>query len=307
MMDRSLRHLSHAKSVGAAFIPLGMLVAALAGMLLLFACSPGQKDGEEALARVGNEYLYPSDIEELAGGMPAGADSALLAGEIIDQWIRQRLLLKQAGKNLSSDQMNFERQLEEYRNSLIIYTYEKELIRQKLDTLVTDADIRQYYDAHQADFELKDNIVKVLYVKVPKESPANSARIWIRSEKPDDRKKLQDFCHKYAVNYYLDDQNWLLFNDILKEIPIKTYNQEEYLKNNRYIEIEDSLYNYLLNIRGFLIRESVSPLSFEYDNIRNIIINKRKLELIGNMRNDLYNDALKRGEFEVYKNPGSGK
>ena len=103
------------------------------------------------------------------------------------------------------------------------------------------------------------------------------------------------------MNYYLDDQNWLLFNDILKEIPINTYNQEEYLKNNRIIEIQDSVFVYLMNIKGFMIKESLSPLSFERNNIRDIIINKRKLALIENMKNDVYNNALKRGDFEVLK------
>jgi hypothetical protein len=106
---------------------------------------------------------------------------------------------------------------------------------------------------------------------------------------------------KYAVNYYLDDQNWLLFNDILKEIPIATYNQEEYLKNNRTIEIQDSTYSYLMNIKGFMIKEGLSPLSFEKKNIRDIIMNKRKLKLIEDMQKEVYSNGVKKGSFEIIK------
>ena len=269
-------------------------------LLLLAACSSKNKN-EEAIARVNNKYLYISDIQSALPANVSEKDSLQMLDEYIDNWIRQQVIITQAEKNLTKDEKDFSRQLEDYKNSLIIYRYESKLISQRLDTNVSDEEITLYYEKNKANFELKDNIVKALYVKVPRNTPTSAARMLIRSDQTQDRKKLQDFCHKYAVNYYLDDQNWLLFNDILKEIPINTYNQEEYLKNNRIIEIQDSVFVYLMNIKGFMIKESLSPLSFERKNIRDIIINKRKLTLIENMKNDVYNNALKRGDFEVLK------
>lgn len=253
------------------------------------------------MARVDDKYLYASDIQ---GALPSNVpekDSIEMLNEYVDNWVRQQLVIAQAEKNLSKEEKDFSKQLEDYKNSLIIFQYESKLIRQKLDTIVSDEEIFQYYEKNKANFELKENIVKVVYIKIPKNTPAALPRQLIRSDKPQDMKKLQDFCHKYAVNYYLDDQNWLLFNDILKEIPIKTYNQEEYLKNNRIIEIQDSTFTYLMNIKGFMIKESLSPLSFERNNIRDIIINRRKLALIENMRNNVYEDALKKGNIEIFK------
>src|SRR5208283_4358284 len=93
-----------------------------------------------------------------------------VARSYIDAWIHQRLVINQAEKNLTSDQMNFSQQLDDYKNSLIIYTYENELVRQKLDTLVTDEDIENYYNANQQNFLLKDNIVQLQYVKLPLKS-----------------------------------------------------------------------------------------------------------------------------------------
>jgi hypothetical protein len=262
-------------------------------------CGGDAKNKDKAIARVYDEYLMPAEVQGIVPPGLTGEDSIQVIRDYIDNWIRTRLLIKQSESNLNSEQKDFTRQLEDYRNSLIIYTYEQQLIRQSLDTTVTEQEIVKYYNENQADFELKDNIVKVWYVKLMKNAPMANFRQLLQSEKPGDKKKLTDLCAKQAVNSYLDDQTWLLFDDILKEIPIKTYNQEEYLKNNRFIEIQDSLFTYMLNIKGFMIKESLSPLSFETENIRSIIINKRKLALIDGMKKNIYNDAVKNGDFEV--------
>jgi hypothetical protein len=277
--------------------PLKKIVFVL--FVIISACKTSPDPGEKVVARVYDSYLY---VKDLNGKLPANvsrADSSGLIKEYIDTWVRQQLLIKQAEKNLSDEDKDFTKQLEDYRNSLLIYKYETQLIKQNLDTAITDNEIADYYEKNKSNFELKENIVKVIYVKIPRSVSIAIPKLYIGSDKPTDRKKLQDFCVKYAVNYYLDDQNWLLFNDILKEIPINTYNQEEYLKNNRTIEIQDSTFSYLLKIKGFMIKESLSPLSFEEKNIRDIIINKRKLKLIEDMKLDIYKNAVKKGDFEV--------
>ncbi|MEI6122776.1 MAG: hypothetical protein WCQ95_04040 [Bacteroidota bacterium] len=268
-------------------------------LIFICACSSNKKNNERAVARVLDKFLYLNDLQGVIPKNVFGKDSVALINDYIDNWIRQQLLISQAERNLSAEQRDFTKQLEDYKNSLTIYRYESELIKQSLDTNVAENEIEDYYEKNKSNFELKENIVKVIYVKVPNNSPISTARLYIRSDNVQDRKKLQDFCHKYAVNYYLEDGNWLLFNDILKEIPINTYNQEDYLKNNRLIEIKDSNFIYLLNIKGFMIKEGLSPLSFEKGNIRDIIINKRKLKLIETMQNDVYNKALKKGDFEI--------
>jgi hypothetical protein len=124
----------------------------------------------------------------------------------------------------------------------------------------------------------------------------------VLSKKDDngDKNQLVDLCTKYAVNFYLDDDAWLLFDDLLKEIPIETYDQEAYLKSNRTIETKDENFYYLINIKDFKIRESTSPISFEKDNIKNIIINKRKLELVQNMHKEAFDQAVKNNDFKIY-------
>lgn len=270
-------------------------------LLLAIACKPSPKENEKAVARVFDEFLYVKDLDGVLPPNLSPNDSTDLIQEHIDNWIRKQLIIKQAENNLTDEEKDFSRQLKEYKNSLLVYKYETKLIEQYLDTVVSENEIADYYEKNKSNFELKENIVKVIYVKIPRNISPASVRPLLNSNNPSDKKKLQDFCAKYAVNYYIDDQSWLFFNDMLKEIPIKTYNQEEYLKNNRMIEIQDSVYTYLLNIKGFMIKESLSPLSFENKNIKAIIINKRKMMLIEEMQADVYNKAIKKGNFEVFK------
>lgn len=253
------------------------------------------------LAKVGNEYLYESDLKYVIPARTSAKDSIFLAKGFIDNWVRQKLLIAKAMKNLTGEQMDFSKQLENYKNSLIVFEYENALVKQKLDTIVTEDEIENYYDSNQKNFLLKDNIVQIQYVKLPVRSPnIKLFKKLLFSGNSEDKNHLSDQCEKYASNYFLDDQTWLLFNDILKEIPVKTYNQEDFLKNHRNLEIQDSSYVYLVRFKDFKIKEGISPLGFEKERIKNIILNKRKIDLINKMHEDTYEQALKHNEFEVY-------
>ncbi|MCW3102553.1 MAG: hypothetical protein JWO09_993 [Bacteroidetes bacterium] len=272
-------------------------------LALIASCSgsPGEEEGRVPVAKANNEYLYADELTNLVPNGTPAKDSLEQLKKYIDNWVRESLVIQKAESNLSDEQKNVEKQLQDYRRSLITYSYEKELVRQKLDTVISPSEIEEYYNNNQSDFELKDNIIKVIYVKVDKKAPGiDKLRKWYKSDNMKDREQLAGYCHQFAANFYLDDNSWLLFDDLLKEIPIQTYNKELFLQNNRFVEVADSTNNYFLNIKGFKIKNSISPLSFEKENIKNIILNKRKLELITKMKQDVYNDAANNKKIEIY-------
>lgn len=254
-----------------------------------------------AIARAYDQFLKKEDIQGLIVAGTSKADSISIVKNFINSWIKQEVILHRAERNLAESDKDVEQKLKDYRNSLITFIYQQELVRQQLDTLVFDEEIEKYYNKNQRNFQLKDNILKVNYLKAPKKAPKlDKARLWFKSSLPKDKKLLEEFCNQFASEFFFDDDNWQLFDDLLKKVPIKTYDKEEYLKNNRFIEIADSSNIYLINIKGFMIKESLSPLSFEKDNIRNLIINKRKLLLIQDMEKSTYENALKNNDFEIY-------
>lgn len=275
-----------------------LLVMAVSACKLL----PGKKEGAGAVARVHDKYLY---IDELKGLVPAGTnsnDSISITNNYINNWIRQELLLHQAESNLSDEQMDFGKQVEQYRNSLIIFQYESELVRQKLDTTVSQKEIEEYYQKNQANFLLHENIIQAVYVSVSKNSPLiPRLRQLIRSEREADADKLTELCQQYAAQYELDNQVWTSFSDFTRKVPLAVADQQEFLEKNPYFEVQDSVFKYLVRIDGYKIKESVSPLSFEAANIRTILLNKRKSEMLSKMEEDLYKDGQSSKNIEIFK------
>lgn len=272
-------------------------------LLALVACkNNSEKELDKPIvARAGDAVLYEDALMDIVPAGTPSKDSLELIRNFIDNWARESLVIQKAESNLSDEQKNVDKQLQDYRNSLITYIYEKELVKQKLDTVVTDQEIEDYYNKNQNDFELRDNILKVIYVKVNKKAPGiDKLKKWYKSDNMKDREQLASYCHQFASNFYLDDNSWLFFDDLLKEIPIQTYNKELFLQNNKEVEVSDSLYHYFLAIKGYKVRNSISPLSFEKENIHNIILNKRKLQLITKMKEDVYNDAANNKKIEIY-------
>jgi hypothetical protein len=272
--------------------------------IIISSCSSKQEETtEKPVAKVYEKNLYPSDLQNIVPADISKKDSADLIKKYIDKWIQDELVLNYAEENLTTEQLNIDKEVAQYRKNLIIYNYHSELIKQKLDTIVSQSEIEAYYNTHLSNFILKDNIVNVYYIKLNKKTPgAEKVKKWYNSSNPKDIDNLRSYCIQFAENYFIDDKTWLLFDDILKEVPIENYNPELFFKSNKNIELADSSYLYFLKIKGYKIKNSPSPLNFEKDNIRNIIVNKRKLKLVDDMKNQVYLDAKENKKFEIYTN-----
>ena len=276
---------------------------------LLWSCSLFQdKVDDTAIARVENKYLLLSDIQGIVPMDTPEEDSVLIINNYIKNWIKDNLILHKAELNLEENQKDVKKQLEDYRRSLIVYSYEKELIKQRLDTIVTEDDIAIFYENNSQQFDLKDDIVKVRYLKLNKKAPqVKKIRKIYKSKKPEEVEKLKELAHQYAEKFHLTDDEWILFDELKKEVPINASQSKEYLKNIKNIEVEDSLSFYFVYIKDYKLKNDVSPLSFEAHNIKNIIINKRKLSLINKIRSDLYEEAFMSNDIEIYENKNDEK
>jgi hypothetical protein len=256
---------------------------------------------EDILARVHNNYLYASDVNELIAPGTSPQDSFTIVSNYINNWIREQLLLHEAERALTQEKKDFSRQLEDYRNSLVIYGYESDYLRNQLDTVVTMPEIQDYYDQNRLNFELKENIVKVNYIQFEKDANELSRlrKLW-STDDISSKTELEMYCIQNGLKFSLFDDSWIYFNDLAKEVPIQAYNQESFLKYNQTVEIADSLYIYLITFLDYKIKESVVPLSMLENDIRSIIINRRKLSLLQQLRNDIYDRALNNNYFETY-------
>lgn len=262
-------------------------------------------DLESAIARAGDNYLYKEDIEGLVLPGTSVADSQVIVTNFINNWIKQQIMVQLAEDNLANEDKDFERQLDEYRNSLLIYAYETSFINQKLDTIVSEKEIEDYYNNHQREFELKNNIARVVFVKFNADSIDKRLiprlKKYIKSDQPRDKDSLDAIAFRVANDFFLEADNWMTFENLQNLIPLTTYNQESFLSNNSYFEINNKPFLYLVRIFEYKMKESISPLANEFNNVRDIIVKKRKLEMLEKLRNDVFQKALRDKKFEIYK------
>jgi len=260
------------------------------------------KNKDKAIARVNDKYLYREELVDVVPAGTSGNDSIEITTAYINNWVRQELLLKQAEDNLEETNRDFTDQIEQYRNSLIIYAYESELIKQKLDTVVPMSEIEAYYKENQNNFYLRENIVLASYVIINKNSPiANKVKTLLLSNRDADKEKLQSLCQENGVEYLINDGTWMSFADLDRKIPLTVDDQDEFLKKNKFFEVKDSTTMYYVAISAYKSKESISPLNFEIENIRIILLNKRKAALLQRMEDDLISDAVKRKKYEIFK------
>ncbi len=278
---------------------------ALAWFMLLNACSflgENQDDiGMKAVARVHNVYLYQKDLKNILEGYPNRKDSAEIIQRYIDSWIKKQLLVHEAEKNMEIDMAEIERRVQEYKDQLLIYAYQKQFIEKNLDTLVTPAQIEAYYQANQRNFELKQNIVKGYYLKIPASAPKlNEMRMWLRSNSNDAQEAIKDY--PYAEIKLLSDTTWIDFEEMIANTPFfNNPNRNQLLNQNKILEIADNDFVYLIKIIDYKIAEQISPLDYVKEHIKDIILNKRKIELQNQYESQILSKAEKEKSVEIFR------
>ena len=156
---------------------------------------------------------------------------------------------------------------------------------------------------HKKEFELKDHIVQMIYVKVDEDAPKMSRlKKWYLSDKENDKLMLEEYCYQFAEEFSLDDSTWVYFSDVIRKIPIPSNNPEDYLAKNNFDVLSDSTGLYLVRFKKYKIKDSVSPLTLERTRIRNIILNKRKLAFLKKIETELYQNALAKGQIKYESN-----
>lgn len=263
----------------------------------------GGNSGRTAVARVNNAYLYKDELAGILTGSTTKQDSIERAETYINGWIRKQLLIQEASKKININEAEVERKILDYRFSLIAYEYQSYYIKQNLDTAISAADIEKYYTTNIDNFVLKQNIVQAVFVKVPKSAPrTNRVKDLMFSQKEKDQNELKSYCLSFSTAYHLSDSAWMVFDELVKNSPLAEIpNKIQFLKANRYYETSDDSYLYFLKVAKYRISDNISPLEFVRDDIRNIILNKRKVELAKKLEDEVYNKAVSEKEFEVFK------
>lgn len=250
------------------------------------------------MARVENKYLYQSDIEDLGLQFASSEDSTKLITEYVNNWIRRQLMYTYAQKNLPPDKLDVEQLIEDYRQSLIIYTYEREYIAQNLDTAVTRLQAETFFKDNQANFQLSEDLYRVLYLKVAADAPKqDSIALWMQADDAFMRARLIEYANTYATEYNVNDSLWQAISLINKKLS----GIESTLRPGAYLMQMVPPFHYHLWVTHQKIKDEVAPFSYVESDVKRMIVNKRKLALKKDFNDNIYKDAAKNNTFEIYE------
>ncbi|HMQ00837.1 MAG TPA: peptidyl-prolyl cis-trans isomerase [Cyclobacteriaceae bacterium] len=256
------------------------------------------------VARVQNTYLYKDDLDNLVSAGISKDDSTSRVEAYIDNWTRKQLIIHDALRKINIDEAEVERKILDYRYSLIGYEYQTYYVKKNLNTEVSEEEINTYYQHNIDNFLLKQNIVQGTYIKVSRSAPrTEKIKGMILSKNENEKRDLKSYCLSFSTAYHLGDSAWVVFDEMVKNSPLAEIpNKIQFLRTNPYYETSDNEFLYFLKIDAYRISDDVSPLEFVKDDIKNIILNKRKVELAKRLEEEVYENAVRNKDFEIYRN-----
>jgi hypothetical protein len=268
---------------------------------LLMACNlfTNQK---EPIAKVYDNVLYKNDIAFLFKNHKfTKEDSIKTAKSYIDSWIEEQSLVHYNDSITTVNLEEIKAKAEHYKNILIIQQLENNYITKNLDTNITENEIVTYYKSHKADFELNDYLVKVLYLKLPLDAPnINKVEKWYKLQNSKDSIEIEKYAQQYASNFYYDTENWIYFDELTKEIPLKDFNKDRFITRKSKTIIDENGYFYFLNIIDYKLKNTTSPLDFERDHIKKRIINIRVKKLKEKFKKEKIEKAKNEKAIKIY-------
>ncbi|WP_224489544.1 peptidyl-prolyl cis-trans isomerase [Robertkochia flava] len=276
----------------------------LLALLALFSCTYLKKvEEDDAVARVGEQYLLRDDLEGVLNGNISAEDSLVVVNNYINEWAKDQLLFERARINISEvKQAEFEELVSQYRADLYINAYKEALVNKGMDTVVSQAELVAYYEANKHNFRLNEDLMKLRYISIPKDfNGLDEVKKAFEEFKDEDIALLRNKALKFRF-YTFDDSTWVRGSEVVKKIPVLTPdNKDEYLKKSQFFELSDSLGVYLVAVKDVLKRTETPPLDYVEPTIKKILLNKRKLEYIRTLEQELLDEATRDKEFEILK------
>lgn len=271
-------------------------------ILFLFTeCQSPVKNEKTPLAQVGYNILYKEDAQKVLPKYITESDSAMWMNNFINRWIRKELVVLAAEENLSPEQKDVSKKLKDYRNSLLIYRYKNQLLSQKLDTLITAEEINKYYNNHEKDYILKNNIIKAVFLKIPSEL-ANIKQIksLCKDLNTENLTKLDEYGMQYTKLYDRFDDQWINASSVFQLLPNPIKKESDFLEKNKFAEDSDTNYYYFICIRDYRLSGDIAPMDFVYKEIENVILNKRKIKFFQNMEDNIFQEGSISNKYKIF-------
>ena len=277
---------------------------ALPSLLLIFGCLPAHKSeepGEKVVAQVYNRTLKSKEVNAFIPYESSTEDSLLIARSYIEKWVKEQLILKEAEKYASKD-LALDELVRRYRAALVLSHYEKEYVEKKLDTIINDDELQLYYENNKAQYQLETTIIRCRFLKIRQEITPKDRdflqKNW-KSQNKADRRYLDRICKEFGETCIFDESIWYKLDHIQSMLPNKAINNDV-IQYNKEFSFKDNEYNYYLYIEEWVADKELAPLSFIKEQARKFILHQRKLKLLDEMRERLYEQEILTDNVKIY-------
>lgn len=255
-------------------------------LFVLTAC--GSSSDNTVLAEVGNNQLTISDFISSGINFTDKKDSLEQLKSFVDQWIKQQTILNYALEQGEIDENAIDEKVNRYRNDLTIAEFERSYLSQHLDTTITDQQAMDFYTKNKSLFSLNDYVVKVFYAKIETANP--KLKDISQNIKNADENSIAAIEEKYKEQFiasFYEKNNWILFNDLLREIEFDIEDKAKFLSTKTFIENETEEHVYLARIFSYQLKGEDAPLSLVKEKVKDLLLHQRSTELLNKLRNDI--------------------
>ena len=275
----------------------GIIVSLFCFVLTLSACG----DNEKVIARVEDRTLTESEAYNLMNHLGYDAQNDTIYQQFIDDWIERTVYAVELENNYPEKWQLIRYRSDSYASDLAKVELEDINLSKKLDTVVSNEEIVNYFNEHKDEFVLTDYLVRALYLKIPVGVEFKEERIHEKYllKKDKDLTEINAFAKLYAENYYFDDSSWTYFTELSEDIPLGKYNVDNIVLNRTKTYFADDDYWYFMNIIDYQLKDEAPPLEFLKDQIKRIIVSGRLQELTDKERPQLLKRLKKKYEIEI--------
>lgn len=273
-------------------------------ILLFIGCEYFNDKPDLYIARLKEKYLLLSDIKSKFPKNLSKKDSLLFINSQINEWAKNHILIDKSMINLSLDEQEKLLELvESYKSDLFSHSYKEKIIKSSMDTIIDDKEIYNYYELNKSNFKLNYDLLKGRYIKVSKNNyNIKDIRQRFRRFNFNDINFLDSISLQFS-SYSLNDSIWINNDMFFSKFPeIKKYIKNNIVKKSLFYQLEDSLELYLIKVKQSVFRNDISPLEYIEPTLKQILLNKRKLDFVNNFEKELIYDAVQSSQLEIYEN-----
>lgn len=268
--------------------------------VLLWHCGNGDnppREGDKLLAKVYNKSLYLSELDDIVPDGTSPSDSVLMVTAYTQRWVREQLLMYEAERNIPKD-LNIDQLVRDYRASLVRFNFEQQIIAEQLDSTVTDAELKSFYENNKDQFQLESTILKFLLLKLPPNAPQSEInKLWY-SRKPTDAAKLRTFARQWAALALLDTEKWYKLEEVAALLPAGTLSSDN-VSSRREGTLSDGDFRYYYRVLETVKGKETAPFEYVKEQASKVILHKRKQQLLEKWKEDLYQQELRRQNIQI--------